>query len=540
MNAETFCQHFATFADAPNGIAKLRSMILQLAVLGKLVPQDPNSEPPKTVAVGEVVNFLGGYAFKSEWFQDRPGIRLVRNQNIGHGALDWSETEYLPDDRVEEFSKFELHPGDLVLSLNRPFISTGLKLAWITAADCPCLLVQRVACLRPIRDQLLPEFLYVWCNAPHFYQDAHVVPSSGVPYIATNRVEKMAMRLPLLAEQRRIVEKVDQLLGLCDELAARQAAQREKRQRLVGATLDRLVSTRNPAEFPTHAHRLRNHFDQLFDTPTTIPQLRQSILQLAVHGQLVPQDPNDEPASVALNREYQLPNGYRRKRKIVKKTPINAAEGLFPALPSSWEYAVVQDLYDQNIVIDYADGNHGSLYPRANEFGDEGVNFVSAKDINGGRVAWNGCSKLGTDRAKQLTKGWAQGGDVLLTHNATVGRVARVERDISKFLLGTSVTYYRLNEEAVDADFWYLVLMSPIWQRQLEAIMEQTTRDQVSIQKQAFFLVPIPPLFEQKRIVTKVTELLSLCDTLEAKLTQAESASTQLLSAAVHHLLSEK
>lgn len=95
---------------------------------------------------------------------------------------------------------------------------------------------------------------------------------------------------------------MDQLLGLCDELAARQAAQREKRQRLVGATLDRLVSTRNPAEFPTHAHRLRNHFDQLFDTTTTIPQLRQTILQLAVQGQLVPQDPDDEPASNLLRR----------------------------------------------------------------------------------------------------------------------------------------------------------------------------------------------------------------------------------------------
>lgn len=246
MTPETFCEQFATFAEAPNGVAKLRELILQLAVQGKLGTQDVNDEPTETVLVGDVVSFLGGYAFKSEWFQDHPGIRLVRNQNIGHGDLDWSETEYLPEERAEEFSKFELHPGDLVLSLNRPFISTGLKLAWITDADCPCLLVQRVACLRPIRDRLLPEFLYLWCNAPHFYQHAHIVPSSGVPYIATNRVEKMAMLLPPLAEQRRIVGKVDQLLGLCDELAARQAAVREASSKLLDSAIQSLLSEVGP------------------------------------------------------------------------------------------------------------------------------------------------------------------------------------------------------------------------------------------------------------------------------------------------------
>jgi len=82
---------------------------------------------------------------------------------------------------------------------------------------------------------------------------------------------------------------------MCDELETRQVAKREARVRLLGATLDRLVSSRSAIEFPNQVNRFRDHFDRLFDTPTTIPQVRQTNLQLAVQGQLVPKDPNDEP-----------------------------------------------------------------------------------------------------------------------------------------------------------------------------------------------------------------------------------------------------
>lgn len=111
--------------------------------------------------------------------------------------------------------------------------------------------------------------------------------SHGTCRLPTEVVANVPIPLPPIAEQKRIVEKVDGLLALCDELAARQAARRDARTHLVGATLDRLVSSNSSAEFPTPAKRLRDNFDSLFDTPTTVPQLRQAILQLAVQGKLV-------------------------------------------------------------------------------------------------------------------------------------------------------------------------------------------------------------------------------------------------------------
>ena len=232
--------------------ADLRKAILTLAVDGPLVKTSS-----KETQFGDVVDLLGGYAFKSEWFTKSSGVRLVRNQNISHGELDWRETEYLPDDRAHEFKKWALRPGDLVLSLNRPFISTGLKLAWITDADCPCLLVQRIVCLRPDPDRLLAKYLYLWCNAPHFYRDAHVVPSSGVPYIAPKRVAQMMMRLPSLAEQRRIVDKVDQLMTLVDVLETQLAASCATVANLLSALVAELTGTGGgQVEAHTHVKRI--------------------------------------------------------------------------------------------------------------------------------------------------------------------------------------------------------------------------------------------------------------------------------------------
>lgn len=204
------------FTD-PADIAPLRQTILQLAVLGRLARHGGFTD----CSFGEVVEIYGGCAFKSEWYERSNGIRCVRNQNVGHGRLDWSDTVRVPESRASEFARFSLAEGDLVLSLNRPFINTGLKLSWIRLEDLPSFLVQRVARLRPDHQRLLPQYLYLWCIAPHFYRDAHIVPSSGVPYISPKRVAQMQMRLPSLAEQRRVVAKVDELMSICDELEQR-------------------------------------------------------------------------------------------------------------------------------------------------------------------------------------------------------------------------------------------------------------------------------------------------------------------------------
>jgi type I restriction enzyme S subunit len=185
----------------------------------------------KRVRVGEAVTFLNGYAFKSEWFVPR-GVRLVRNLNIGHGSIDWRESACVAEERFAEFSAFALAVGDVLLSLDRPIISTGLKVAVVEASDLPCLLLQRVARLAPKPEVLRSDFLLHWLRSPLFVEVIDPGRSNGVPHISTKQVASLTIPQPDLAEQQRIVCKLDELLALCDRLKAHIAAARARQGQL--------------------------------------------------------------------------------------------------------------------------------------------------------------------------------------------------------------------------------------------------------------------------------------------------------------------
>jgi len=94
--------------------------------------------------IGTVAKVQSGYAFKSEWFS-ATGIRLLRNANVYQGFIDWADHVYLAAERRSEFLSYELSQGDIVLSLDRPVVAAGLKVARLSSADIPSLLLQRVA-----------------------------------------------------------------------------------------------------------------------------------------------------------------------------------------------------------------------------------------------------------------------------------------------------------------------------------------------------------------------------------------------------------
>ncbi len=172
------------------------------------------------VSVGDVVEMLNGYAFKSEWFKTK-GTRLLRNLNVGHGCVDWSAPAFIDNALAREYEQFALNAGDVVLTLDRPIISTGLKLAVLREQDLPCLLLQRVARLSPDTRALSQEFLVLWMQSDAFIGTLDPGRSNGVPHISTKQVASMAFPLPPLAEQSRIVARVASLRALCADLRQR-------------------------------------------------------------------------------------------------------------------------------------------------------------------------------------------------------------------------------------------------------------------------------------------------------------------------------
>ena len=108
----------------------------------------------------------------------------------------------------------------------------------------------------------------------------------------------------------------------------------------------------------------------------------------------------------------------------------------------------IGDLINDGIIVNHKDGNYGSLYPRNSDFGDQGVPFLTAKLVdNGGQLHLDKAPRLNQTKADKFTFGWIEEDDVLLSHNATIGRVTLVPKIQEKMLVGTSLTYFRLDKK---------------------------------------------------------------------------------------------
>jgi type I restriction enzyme S subunit len=229
------------FTARPDQIRQIRQTILNLAVRGGL----SNGGSLQETKLESVATLQNGYAFKSEWFS-KTGTRLLRNANVGHGVLDWGDEVRLPERYVSEYERFRLCEGDIVLSLDRPFIVTGTKVARVSKADLPALLLQRVGRF-VLSGKVHADYLLLWINSPHFSEQIDPGRSNGVPHISSKQVEAAMLFLPPLAEQHRIVVKVDALMALCDQLEASLNAAAVTRGRLLDALLAEALTPAGPA-----------------------------------------------------------------------------------------------------------------------------------------------------------------------------------------------------------------------------------------------------------------------------------------------------
>lgn len=207
-------EHLRELTTRPDQIKQLRQTILNLAVRGKFSQKEDWQLKP--IKLGDVATLQNGYAFKSEWFA-RSGIRLLRNVNVGHGRVNWNESVCISEAKALDYERFRLHPGDVILSLDRPFIVTGTKVARIMDYDVPSLLLQRVGRF-VTTSSILPEFLYLWIKSPEFSRQIDPGRSNGVPHISSKQVETAVFYLPPITEQRRIVTLANSLSAICRKI----------------------------------------------------------------------------------------------------------------------------------------------------------------------------------------------------------------------------------------------------------------------------------------------------------------------------------
>ncbi|MBW3521841.1 restriction endonuclease subunit S [Chryseobacterium sp. NKUCC03_KSP] len=217
------------------------------------------------------------------------------------------------------------------------------------------------------------------------------------------------------------------------------------------------------------------------------------------------------------------------KENTMKQTEI----GL---IPEEWEIKSVAELINENSIISHLDGNHGALYPKSNEFIEDGVAYVGANALINNKIDYGKAKYLSAKRADTFIKGVAKAGDVLFAHNATVGPVGLVDNSYDKIILSTTLTYYRTDNSKLLNKYLLYEFQTDRFIRQYSSVMSQSTRNQVPISPQRKFVVCVPPLPEQEAIA----EVLSDADAWIERLEQLIAKKRLIKQGAMQELLSPK
>ncbi|WKU75577.1 restriction endonuclease subunit S [Escherichia albertii] len=204
----------APLEQIPQILKRFRQAVLSSAVSGKLIDKSFENKLEK---LNSFVSIDIGNAFKSSEFSDE-GVPLLRGQNIEPGALRWDDTKKFPIDKLQKYSHLFINEGDIILAMDRPIISSGLKIAKAQKSDLPCVLVQRVARFKDF-ENLIPDYLYLLLNDVSFIN--YIQPNqtgSDIPHISGKQILNFECNVPSIPEQREIVRRVEQLFAYADTI----------------------------------------------------------------------------------------------------------------------------------------------------------------------------------------------------------------------------------------------------------------------------------------------------------------------------------
>ncbi|EJM2468294.1 restriction endonuclease subunit S, partial [Escherichia coli] len=343
------------------------------------------------------------------------------------------------------------------------------------------------------------------------------------PRLGTEKAQQAVIELAPIQEQLRIVSRVDKLMSLCDQLEQQSLTSLDAHQQLVETLLGTLTDSQNAEELAENWARINEHFDTLFTTEASVDALKQTILQLAVMGKLVPQDPNDEPASELLKRIAQEKAQLVKEGKIKKQKLISAIcnKNTYPALPSTWEWARLIDLV--YLITDGA--HHTPTYTQA------GIPFISVKDISSGSINFNETKFISHEQHKELIKRChPQRGDLLLTKIGTTGIPVIIDTD-KEFSIFVSVALIKFPNHLINPNYLKLLISSPFVKKQSEEGTQGVGNKNLVLKTISMFTLMIPPFEEQARIVDQVERMHVYCDKLINYIKSAQQTQLHLADA---------
>lgn len=563
MSPERLFKHFDQIVQAPDAIPRLRRFILDLAVRGKLVEQNPkegsgsdfletirskkenlmcergirrekdveysNPENEKDIPpswtwayIDDVAIVQGGKRLpKGASFSKAPTAHIyIRVTDMKNGTILEDGLQYITQEVQRSISRYIINQEDLYITIAGTIGQVGRVPAFFDGHN----LTENAA--KIVFRGLNSEYFQLALSSDLVQQQFRdKTKQLAQPKLALKRIAGAKFPFPPLAEQHRIVAKVDELMALCDKLEKAQAKRESRRDRLVASTLAGISA---PQAESRGSKFFINHLPRITARPEHIKQLRQTILNLAVRGKLVPQDPKDEPATKLLKlieaEKNQLINA--GTLKILKTfLPISDKDKPFK-LPQGWEWSRIQDVF-----LTVTDGDHQPP-PKS----EDGIPFLVIGNVRSGKVDFSGCRYVQEDYYKALD--WISRplkGDILYTLVGSYG-IPVLLSDGRAFCVQRHIGILRPPKQ-VNAGFLTRALGSVLVFEQATSCATGIAQKTVPLNGLRKILIPLPPLAEQHRIVAKVDELMALCDELEARLNTTSTTRHQLLEATLHEAL---
>lgn len=547
------------------GIKKLRELILELAVRGKLVPQDPNDEPAsellKRIAAEKAELVKQGKIKKQkplpeisedekpfelpegwEWSSiqnlcllengDRSknypnkstltetGVPFVNAGHLLNGKIDEKEMTFIKESHFETLRSGKFLPGDILFCL-RGSLGKSALVENISGAIASSLVIVRVY---PLVNN---KYVHFYFDSPISYQFIKKYDNgTAQPNLAANDLARFLIPVPPIDEQIRILGKIDNLMSLCDKLEQQSLTSLDAHQQLVETLLATLTDSQNAEELAENWARISQHFDTLFTTEASIDALKQTILQLAVMGKLVPQDPSDEPASELLKRIEQEKAQLVKEGKIKKQKPLPPiSEGEKPfELPVGWECVRFDD-----VAIDIATGPFGSMIHQS-DYVENGVPLINPSHIINGKVVYDAKISVTLEMAERLSVYKMIVGDIVMARRGEMGRCAFIDEKSNGYLCGTGSFILRLGV-CIDRNYIVMLFKTSYARNYLGGNSVGSTMTNLNHSILKKMPVFVPPLNEQRRIILFVEDFHRFCDHLKSRLHSAQKTQLHLADA---------
>jgi len=515
MNNDWFFEKFALIADAPGAVERMRGLVMWSAFSGAFSDEPRDQPMPEKWAIegtptlppipsswswqrgSDVFDVIRGVSYTKGDSSDTPvdgSFPILRANNIGRG-INFNELVYVRAGNIRD-EQF-VRPGDILIAM-----SSGSKRLVGKAAPIVtefqggfgafCGVIRNKS---NVPDTVLARYF----ESPQY---TSWVTSAGrgigINNLSKGDLNSLPIPTPPLAEQKRIVTRVDELMGICDALESQQQERDSRKSVLVRSSLSRF------AESPT-PENLGYLFHKSYDIPPS--ELRKSILTLAVQGKLVPQDPNDEPAE-----------------ELREKNDRCSTESLF-VLPNGWIWLRLFNLADIN----------GGFAFKSTDYLEDGIRVIRISDFD--EAGFKDHKMVRHPFTSDLQKYSLAHNNILMAMTGgTVGKSYFVKTLPEPMVVNQRVATIKISPSA-NPSYIDIVIRSEMTQSIIQKA-KNSTNDNISMQDIRGFPIPLPPLAEQHRIVTKVDQLMALVDELERQQEASRENASKLLDAIVQEMTS--